>query len=280
VRRTGTINDYSGAGLVITTSSGKQETIPAEKVIEIQTPATKDESSGDALKAAGKLDESIDAYRQAKRGESRRWVVRRIVAKLVNCYERNNQFDAAGDEFLALLAGDEETPYFSAIPLAWRTSAMPPAKAADWLAASAPAAQLLGASWLLSGAERAKASSTLKTLSSDLDPRIAHLASAQLWRISLVTASTDEIARWEQQIERMPAELRAGPLLVLGDALTRTGRSDDALLAWLQVPLVDPQRETLSAEGYRSAAKALEKAGRAEDAARLQRELDALGVKE
>jgi tetratricopeptide (TPR) repeat protein len=279
VRRTGTINDYSGAGLVITTASGRQETIPAEKVLEIQATSTKEETSGDALKAAGKLDEALEAYRQAKRSEPRRWVVRRIMSKLVNGYELAGQIDAAGDEFLALIASDEETPYFSAIPLAWRTSAMPPTKAQAWQAASEPAAQLLGASWLLSGADRAKASSTLKTLSSDLDPRIAHLASAQLWRMSLVTASSNEIARWQQQIERMPPQLRAGPLLVLGDGMARTGKSDDALLAWLQVPLVYPQRETLSAEGYRSAAKALEKAGRADDAARVQREIDSLGVK-
>jgi hypothetical protein len=55
VRRTGTINDYSGAGLVITTSSGRQETIPAEKVLEIQSTSSKEEASGDALKAGSKL---------------------------------------------------------------------------------------------------------------------------------------------------------------------------------------------------------------------------------
>jgi tetratricopeptide (TPR) repeat protein len=274
LRRTGTIEDYSGAGLVLKTSAGREETIPIERIIEIQSPRSEEETKGDALARAGKLPEAIDAYRAAQRSESRRWVVRRIMARLVSCYEQQGQIDSAGEGFLALLASDAETPYFSAIPLAWRTSAATPTQAKAWLGQTKePAAVLLGASWLLSGADRPRAIDALTALSTDLDPRIAQLATAQLWRTKLVTASPDEIDRWQAQLEKLPGELRAGPLLVIGDGLLRHNRSEDALLAYLQVPLVYNSRETLSCEGLFSAARIMDKLKRTGDAARLYREL-------
>lgn len=274
LRRTGTIEDYSGAGLIIKTSAGREETIPVERVIEIQTPTSAEETKGDALSRAGKLLEAIDAYRAAKRSESRRWVVRRIMARLVSCYERQGQVDLAGDEFLALLAGDAETPYYAAIPLAWRASAATPTQAKAWLGQTKePTAVLLGASWLLAGADRQRAINALTALTTDLDPRIARLATAQLWRTKQVTASSDEIDRWQAQLEKLPGDLRAGPLLVIGDGLLRHNRSEDAGLAYLQVPLVYHSRELLAADGLLSAARVLEKLKRTDDAARLYREL-------
>jgi len=277
LRRNGTIDDYTGAGLIIRTSSGRQETIAADRILEIQTTSTAEELSGDNLRKEGKLEEAIQSYREAKRRESRKWVTRRIMASLVACYELRGQIDLAGDEFLAILASDPDTPYFAAIPLAWRTSTLDGATADHakaWLAkANQPAAQLLAGSWLLAGAERARAIASLKALSSDLDPRIAHLASAQLWRTTLVTASPEEMVRWQAHVNRMPAELRSGPLLILGDGLARNEQPEDALLAYLQVTLVYPQRETLAGEGLLSAARTMEKLSRAEDAVRLYREL-------
>jgi tetratricopeptide (TPR) repeat protein len=279
IRRAGKIEDYSGAGLVLVTTQGRKETIPLDKLVDFQTTATDEEQSADKLKRAGKLPEAIEAYKQAKRAESRQWVIRRISRSLVDCYDVAGQIDQAGDEFLAIVAADEETPYFGSIPLAWRGSATegPAAtRAPKWLAAAnQPAAELLGASWLVAGAQRAKALAKLKALSNDLDPRIAHLAAAQLWRAALVTATAADARKWQQQIERMPAELRSGPLLVLGDYYARNDRSDEALLAYLQVPLVYNRRQTLSGTGLISAARLLEKLKRPDDAGRLYREVEA-----
>ena len=266
LRRTGTIDDYTGQGLTITLATGRQEKIEAEKIVAIQTPAIAEELSGDGLVQEIKIAQAIEAYQQAKRLEPRKWVARRIMAKLVDCYERQDKIDQAGDEFLAIVAVDSETPHFAAIPLAWRAPSTAPLRAKAWLGSKNPAAQLLGASWLVAGSDRSAAINTLKSLSGELDPGIAHLATAQLWRTTLVTASTADVARWQQHVERMPARLRAGPSLVLGDALARLDRADDALLAYLQTPLVYSERKTLASEGYLSASRLLEKMGRAEDA--------------
>jgi tetratricopeptide (TPR) repeat protein len=279
IRRSGTIEDYSGEGLVLITTQGRKETIPLEKLIEFHTTGTEEEQLGDKLKNQGKPKEAIAAYQKAKRTESRRWVLRRISHSLVDCLDATGQIDQAGSEFLLILGSDSETPYFGSIPLAWRNPSLdapPVTQAGKWLAnTSQPAAALLGASWLLSGPERAKAITVLKTLTSDLDPRIAHLAAAELWRTSLVTASPADAQKWQQQIERMPNELRAGPLLVLGDLHARLDQADEALLAYLQIPLVNGQRQILAAEGLTSAAKLLEKLKRPDDASRLYREREA-----
>jgi len=279
IRRSGTIEDYSGAGLVLVTPQGKKETIPLEKLVEFHTHSTAEEQLGDKLKREGKLKDAIEAYQKAKRAERRVWVLRRISSHFVDCLDASRQIDQAGTEFLSILASDPETPYFGSLPLAWRNPPVDgPAvtQAGKWMASSSqPAAVLLGASWLLAGSERAKAISTLKTLSSDLDPRIAHLAAAQLWRTQLVTASLSDAQKWQQQIERMPAELRAGPLLILGDAYARLDKPDGAVLVYLQIHLVNDQRQSLAVEGLASAAKLLEKLKRPDDASRLYRELEA-----
>ena len=277
IRRTGQIEEYDGQGLVLVTPQGRKETIPLEKLVDFQTTATAEELSGDQLRREGRLTEAAEAYKKARRAESRKWVARRIATRLIDCYDGLGQIDQAGEEFLAIVVVDAETPHFGAIPLAWRTPSLAgpvTTRATKWLAATdQPAAALLGASWLLSGAERAKAIKVLKTLSSDLDPRIAHLATAQLWRTTLVTATAADAEKWQQQISRMPPDLRAGPLLVQGDLLARIERADDALLAYLQVPLVYHDRQTLSGEGLLSAANVLEKSKRTDDAQRLYREL-------
>lgn len=279
IRRTGTIEDYSGAGLVLVTPQGRKETIPLEKLVDFQTPTTDEELAGDKLKQAGKITEAIAAYGKAQRAEPRQWVQRRIARSLVDCYDVAGQIDQAGDEFVKIVAADPETPYYGSIPLAWRTATVDgPAvtQASKWLSApKQPVAQLLGASWLLTAPERAKAIAALKTLSNDLDPRIAHLAAAQLWRASLVTATAADADKWRQQIERMTPELRAGPLLVLGDWYARNDRPDDALLAWLQAPLVYDDRQSLAVQGLLLAGQLLEKLKRQEDAQRLYREVEA-----
>lgn len=272
--RTGTVEDYTGRELVITTAAGKRETITGEKVLKVETSSTKEEQSGDALKREGKLDEATQAYRQAKQAEPRAWVVRRIMARLVGCYDLQGDVDSAGDEFLDMLARDPDSPDFAAIPLAWRTSERTKAnQSSTWLAASEPAAKLLGASWLLLGDQQAQAVKTLQSLSKDRDPRIANLAQAQLWRAALSRASSDDVRSWREEIERMPARLRSGPLLVVGDGLMRTGQTEDALLAWLAVPLVHSERETLCGQGFLAAAQAMEQPVRPGDANRLYREL-------
>jgi hypothetical protein len=276
IEKRGTITDYTGEG--VTLLIGDRKTLlPADQIVEIRSSWTKAELAGDAAHAAGDLPSALAAYRLAKEEETRPWGVRKIQVKLSACYEWNDQNEMAGEEILSILEQDDQSPYFYALPLAWQ-NAIPNAvltdKAKRWMAdRKFPAARLLGASWLLGSEDRTAALNTLLQLGSDLDPRIAPLALAQQWRTKVVTATSDDIALWRQLLDRMSPEVRGGPLLVLGNAFARHKDSRQASLCLLQTALLAPQRETLAAQGFLSAAKELEQQNQFDAAARLYREL-------
>jgi TolA-binding protein len=71
----------------------------------------------------------------------------------------------------------------------------------------------------------------------------------------------------------MPAEVRAGGYFVVGEALSRVNKPEDAALAYLHIPLVYNQQRVVAADALVAAAKEHEKLGRGEQAAGLYREV-------
>ena len=192
MKKSGTILEFTGSELRLRSTLGTEETIPAARVVEIQTRWTATHEAGRTARSEGRLDDAIAALRQAKREETRPWAVRQIMADLVGCYLEAGRVDSAGDEFLAILASDPATRHFDVIPIAWRGAAIgapSEARAAIWLAArKSPPAALLGGSWLLA-TKRTEATAVLEEIAKSNDPRLAGLATIQLWRTRLVTAA-------------------------------------------------------------------------------------------
>src|SRR5437868_4024204 len=153
VRRIGKILDYTGAELKLRTTIGTEETIPAARIIQVETGWSPSHEAGRAARQDGRLDDAITAFRQSKREELRPWAVRQIMADLSGCYLDAGQIDRAGDEFLGILSSDPATRHFDIIPVAWRGASLGPAaeaRAAAWLSTrGVPIANFLGASWLL-----------------------------------------------------------------------------------------------------------------------------------
>jgi hypothetical protein len=94
------------------------------------------------------------------------------------------------------------------------------------------------------------------------------LADAQLWRANVATVGPQELQAWETQIERMPANLRSGPYLVLGKGWLQQnarmlGDADPihrrAAWAFLKPPLLAPERPAHAMEGLLLAADPLAK---------------------
>lgn len=256
-RRAGTIENLTGEKLTLVSPSGQSETIPFDRVVEISTDWTREHTSGDELRRLGKVDQAVSAYRQAKKIESRPWAVRQIQSHLVDCLVARGDFDQAGDEFLAILASDPQSPYFAAIPLAWRQSGNGggvDVRARAWIAQKSPVANLLGASWLLGG-DRKTATAKLESLAKDLDPRIAKLAEAQLWRLSRATAKPADVKRWKATLAELPEGLRGGPCLMIGEAQLRLGETDEALAHLWEPALLQPDRRAIAAEGLMLAAR-------------------------
>jgi tetratricopeptide (TPR) repeat protein len=276
IKRAGQILDYTGSELKLRTTLGTEETIPASRVVEFQTRWSPSHEAGRIARSEGRLDDAIASLRQAKREEPRGWAARQIMADLTGSYLEGGLSDAAGDEFLGIIASDPATRHFDVIPVAWRGVALDPAteaRAATWLAARrAPVAVVLGASWLLP-MRRAEATAALEEIAKSSDPRLAGIAAIQLWRTRLVTATADDTRRWQDQLEKMPPEIQAAGWYVLGDILARQEKSEAATLAYLKTPVLFRQQRALAAEALLAAGKQVEKMSRARHAAELYREL-------
>jgi tetratricopeptide (TPR) repeat protein len=276
--RTGEVVEYTGETLQLKSASGRVENIPAARVADIRTQWTPAHERGDALRAEGKLEEAVAAYKQAKREETRVWGRRKIMSELVTCYGELGSFELAGAEWLTIVASDPSTMFFSVIPVAYRS--LPPSvdletRAAAWMNSKEPAAQVLGASWLLTSPQRNAAVEALERLvaTKSVDPRVRSLAQIQLWRTKLVTAKLDEVQRWQAAALRMPADVQAGGYFVVGDALARLNQPADAALAYLRIPVVHPEQRAMAADALLEAGKLHEKLKRGEQAFGLYREV-------
>ncbi len=278
-RLSGKVLEYTGREIVIEMPDGREFKRPGNQVVEIQTTWPAGVKAGDELFAQRQFKPAREQYSAAIRKEERAWARRMILAKLIRCYRELNQLEAAGKLFLGLVHEDPDSPDFALIPLAWL-----PAEPAGNLAQTAqgwlethdsPAAMLLGASHLLPTAQRASALERLELLARDKDRRIAALSQAQGWRGELAKANAEQIGRWQRAVEQFPESLRAGPYLVLGQALARQGQSEHAALALLHVPILYPHERQLASEALLMAAQLLEKAERTLAATQLYQELAA-----
>ena len=276
-RVTGEIVDFTGVEIKVQLASGREESIPAERVVDLQTTWQPKHVAADELIAQHKYQDAIKLYREAAAVEKREWVQRRILAQCAHAYRNLGQVDRAVESFALVLANDPKTQYLDALPLAW-TRAAPDSKlsqqARAWLKdETRPFNVLIGASWLIALGERTGVDDVLQRLSNHADPRVAHLADAQRWRLRIPTATADDAARWQKQISRMPANLRAGPYNLLGQMLARHNQHELAALAFLRVPVLFPAQSDLAAESLLAAGRELETISQTSEAATLYREV-------
>jgi tetratricopeptide (TPR) repeat protein len=276
VQRQGEIVDLAGNQLVFRTPSGVNETIALQQVASWRTtwPAAKEQA--DALFLEKKYTEAAALYVRAREEEQRPWARRQIIGRLVEVHGATGNLAAAADEFLILVTSDPETSFWEIAPLGWRSTddANLHARAVQWIRDTrTPARQLMGASWLLAGAQRAEALATLQSLANGPNKRIASLAALQLWRTRIVTSTPDEPPRWLAAVERLPTEVRPIGYFCIGEAFARHNQPAEAALAYLRIPILYAGNRPLSAEALLAAAAQLEKMGRREQAAGLYREV-------
>jgi len=273
---TGEIVEFNGKELRLKQPGGVESAIPAERVESFETAWTPQHEEAMRLKREGKFGPAVEKFGQALRAEKRRWVQRRILADTVRCYTALGQYEQAASMFLILVGDDPATQYFGAVPLSWNAHQPSPgleSKATAWLEnEDQPAAALIGASWLLSTGRRGAALKVLERLARNEDPRVSALARAQIWRTEIVTATPDDVTRWSTIVEEAPAIVRAGPYLVLGRAWSHCGKSEEAALAAMRVPILYADSRPLAADALVTAAGELVKLDRRREATGLYRE--------
>ncbi len=274
----GRILAYNGKFLTFQLLGGSPQRIETSRVKKIQSAWTAKHLRGDQLLADHEFEQALLAYQQAVKEETRLWARQRILAQWVWCYRGLSQTEQAGEHFLkVVLAGDPDTLYFDTIPLTWGKQAVSPTlegRAQSWLTDSrSSAGRLLGASWLLGTAQRATAIQVLKQLTTDTDTRIALLAEAQLWRTQQASISVQGLGQWKGQIGRLPVELRPGPYFLLGAGLHRHQQHEQAIVAWMRVPINYSQHYQLAAEALLASAKKMDQLQRESQARNLYQEI-------
>ncbi len=282
-RHNGVIVEYTGVELILRAPTGRERSIPAERVAKITTRYTPEHRQARELfakgpAAEGKYAEAEVAFRKAYAAEPRKWVKRELLAGMVRCLFALGQISKAGEVFEALLKSDSESLHFNAIPLVWdstQPSLTTVAVAKRWLQEGAtPTSQLMAASWLLASVEhRESARAALGTLKNSRDKRVAHLAGAQLWRLEMATATAATIQRWQSQLVLMPPAIQSGPYYVLGKALALKEQHEAAAMAFMRPVILAPENHTLLAPALRGAARSLEKLGRRDEAISLYSEI-------
>ncbi|GEM_PF-1081345 len=272
-RLSGTVVDCSGEGLLLRPRTGPERTIPVEQVVKVETTRQAEFLQALDAKSAGRIEEALVHLQNAIKAETRPWVQREIAAEMVRALQAAGNHRAACELFLKIVSQDPQTPHLDCMPLAWSADQQSPdvvAAARNWLQAPQPAAQLLGASYLLLGSNGSEATAELRTLSAGQsgDSRIVLLATAQLWRSQIFTAVPEDIERWEVAAERLPLSFRAGPYYVIASAWSRHRRYDRAATVLLQAGLLCENPRPLVARCWWEAAENLARSGQEEDATR------------
>jgi tetratricopeptide (TPR) repeat protein len=273
----GMIDDYTGSQITIARPGGTPRAYPADRVLKVEADWNEKHASARAAMAERDYPTAIGLLTGTDREEKRVWVRRMIVAELVECHAARGELERAGDLFIALVRSDPATPAYRYAPLAWYpTTGVQPLKARAWLERrDVPAAVLLGASYLLtSTGDSQSAAQALQALAKNVDPQIAELAEAQLWRLDLQRVTAEGVERWQERLKGFPEPIQAGPTFVIGEALARIGEHDRAALAYLRVPVLHQENRHLAARAIVSAAQAMSRGGQIEEAKQLLGEVN------
>jgi len=278
--RKGQIVEYKGNALTLRSLSGRDTKIPSASIRRIEAEWLPDHQKADQFYEAGNYLQAVESYRAAFREEKRRWVQRRLLAKVVRCQTNTGREAEACKNFARLVSDDPDTVYFAAIPLTWQSKPTPPAVAqlvAPWLNDSSnPAKQLMSASWLMVTNQDAKR--VLKELARNESVAVATLSLAQFWRTELVSLKEERIEFWKNHIVDMPPDLRAGSYYLLGLSYAKFDRWDDASLALLRLPTQFPDHVSLSVVALMKCGELMRKANRNEEAALCYQRLIELRV--
>jgi tetratricopeptide (TPR) repeat protein len=268
----GTIADYTGETLSL--ESGTR--FPAERVMRVDSTWTASKQAGDTALAEHDFAKALTFYQRSLREETRRWVRRMILVRMVECYRDSGKLDVAAAAFLALLKDDPTTRHFDAIPLTWYSASdvrVDATKARGWLGSKDATTRLIGASHLLNSSDRRAALEVLDALSILPDTRIALLAQAQIWRTRIAASKPHEPPQWAAAIAKLPEPLRSGPSFVVAGAFAHHKQPKRAAELYMRVPILHEKQYHLAAQSLWEASRQFAALDRTKDAERALREI-------
>lgn len=281
VRYQGRIEDISGETLILRRSYvTRTQVFRVSQITELTFVRSSDFDAGLQQRQAGNFAAALRHFDTAVKNESREWAQNELHAAAAKTCIQMGDRDAAVGRIETILESDARSRHASLLPLVWdeRLSAEECVSATkDELQQASPARQLVAASRLLGNPQYAAAAgATLQRLSDSAPPRIAELATAQLWRVGLQSDAaqrSQQLPIWQRQLRRMPLEARGGPQYVIARGLQSQHDYDQASVAFLWLPFMSPTDEALAAMSLLEAARCLTKSGRVSEAATAKVEL-------
>ena len=278
----GEIVDYTGKQLTLRTGKSRKETTyQATDVIDVRATQLPDHSQGLKLLAEGRAANAELLFEKAYSSEPRIWMRREILALLVQCALRRNEWSIAGSRYLRLHQADPDTRHINLIPLVWDNSSLDVSArvaATDWLKDLNPAAKLLGASALLFDARTtASCEAILRELVRQPGERIRTLAQWQLWRLRVYSDQSEitdnELRHWTESISKLEPPLKPGAYYVLAQGHLQRQEFDLAAATFLRIAFGHPSEHPLTSQSLLDAALALRKTGQNSQSSQLLDEL-------
>jgi tetratricopeptide (TPR) repeat protein len=272
----GELLSFSRAGVTLRDSSGIVREFRGRTVLRIETQLLPEHREGVKAYWEGHFEEALTNFRAARAKETRPWVVEELIVRSLWCLRYLGRHEEAFEEFALLLRGNSQTTHWASIPLAWipgEISATLERRCLEALRSAIPELQLVGASYLLGGRNEAQAVPVLERLSSTGEEPLRTLAWFQLNRVNGWRLTEAELKGLENAVDRLPRELRPGPVAVLAQAWEAKKAYEQALLWWLHLPICFPEYRDLAAWGLLNAGRDLERLHRPADADQLYREL-------
>ncbi len=273
-RLAGSIEEFNDQTIIFIENGARRE-LPSHRVLSIQ-PVWKSEAAVAAhrLFTERRYQSAIEAIPQAVKSNIPRWQQRLLIAELIDAAVATGSLKGACSVFLDSLAPNQPPAMlYSSLPLCWTTEEpdrLVRQAAVDWLASSSEAAQLLGASWLLLGADGQAAQRKLRQLQGSKTEPISALAVAQAWRLATPTETETNLAAWFEYRDRMLEPLQLGPTEFLADRLSRIGKIELAVGQWARIASVHAGRYHRASKALLAAQQRLQEQGRTEEAKRLQ----------
>ena len=277
LNRKGEIVDFK-SGILTMKIGARELTVASESIRRIEADWLPEHVQADEAYGQFQYERALERYRSAFRRDTRRWVRRKVLARVVRCQTNTGRIGEACQNFARLAADDPHTHYLEMIPLAWDERPTPSKlvqQMLPWLAESrSTSEQLMAASWLLNSQHQKAAAGRLRSIGRDpWEPR-AKLAVSQLWRVELPTMKAARTSWWEQHVESMPVKLRAGCYFLLGRSYDQHGTAAQAALAYLRVPAQYPHEQSLSHAALFRCGEALQSTGRTDEAMRCYLQLE------
>ena len=277
----GQVLDFDAENLVIRIADDRELKLDAGRVLRIETPYLPSHTRAEQLYRIHDFKGALPEYRRALETEKRPWVRSELSAKIVLALRAQNRQQEACQLFLDHFRQRPQTRFLHVAPINWRSVGLSRGEVSffeNLIQDGNPLEQLICSSWLLEGDLSREAVRRLQQLSelkaaNQLVGRINRLAQLQLWRTRLSDLQNQEPLELANLISGMRSEDRAGGFFLLASAYRQLGQSDQAILQFMKIPILFPDRYQLSAEALDQAASLLRENNRSREHLLVLREL-------